>query len=244
MVEARITSEISDNICTISINRPDKRNALDGAMFDALANAMNRADADTNVHCVLLQGTGPHYSAGHDIAEFARLWPQPEDGSVRRCISAFAKQSKPMVAAVTGAAVGFGATMLLHADWVVAGESAVFKFPFADLGIVPEAGATALLACRVGDIVARDWLLSARRISADEALLHRFVSCVKPDADVHSVARDYAVCLAGKPAEALQTSRRLLSEGYALSASEAIEREVVYLNSLIPAVAKASSGKS
>ncbi|HBS21691.1 MULTISPECIES: enoyl-CoA hydratase-related protein [Thalassospira] len=239
-METRITSEISDNICTISINRPEKRNALNETMFDALANAMNRAHEDTNVHCVLLQGTGPHYSAGHDIAEFARLWPQSEEGAVRRCISAFAKQSKPMVAAVTGAAVGFGATMLLHADWVVAGDSAVFKFPFADLGIVPEAGATALLARRVGDIVARDWLLSGHRISADEALHHRFVSSVKPDADVHAAARDYALCLAAKPTEALQTSRRLLNEGLTLSASEAIEKEAAYLNSLIPAVAKAS----
>lgn len=243
-MENRITSETSDNICTISINRPEKRNALNEAMFDALANAMNHANQNTNVHCVILQGVGPHYSAGHDIAEFAKLWPQSQDGSVRRCISAFAQQSKPVVAAVTGAAVGFGATMLLHADWVVAGESTVFKLPFADLGIVPEAGATALLARRVGDMVARDWLLSARRISADEALHHRFVSCVKPDVDVHAAARDYALCLAAKPADALQTSRRLLNEGSLLSASDAIEKEVVCLNALIPAVAKASSGNS
>jgi enoyl-CoA hydratase/carnithine racemase len=138
-------------------NRPDKRNALDGAMFDALANALRLAQDDPRVHCVLLHGAGPHFSAGHDIAAFSTLWPQAEDGAIRRCIGAFAEQPKPLVAAVTGAAVGFGATMLLHADWVVAGESTIFKFPFADLGIVPEAGATALLARRVGELAARDW---------------------------------------------------------------------------------------
>ena len=74
-MENRITSETSDNICTISINRPEKRNALNEAMFNALANAMKHANQNTNVHCVILQGVGPHYSAGHDIAEFAKLWP-------------------------------------------------------------------------------------------------------------------------------------------------------------------------
>ena len=146
MMDSRITSKLRDHVCSIGINRPDKRNALDGAMFDALANIMRHTQVDSNVHCVLLHGAGPHFSAGHDLAEFASLWPQEEDGAIRRCITAFAEQSKPLVAAVTGAAVGFGATMLLHADWIAAGESAVFKFPFADLGIVPEAGATALLA--------------------------------------------------------------------------------------------------
>lgn len=243
MMDSRITSKLRDHVCSIGINRPDKRNALDGAMFDALANIMRHTQVDSNVHCVLLHGAGPHFSAGHDLAEFASLWPQEEDGAIRRCITAFAEQSKPLVAAVTGAAVGFGATMLLHADWIAAGESAVFKFPFADLGIVPEAGATALLARRVGDLAARDWLLSARPIPAAEALHHGFVSCVMPDADVHAAARDYAMMLAAKPQAALQASRRLLLEGSMLPALEAIEKEVAYLNTLIPAIAKASNAK-
>lgn len=240
MTETRITSEAHDRVASIGINRPDKRNALDGAMFDALADSLRRAQDDPDVHCVLVHGTGPHFSAGHDIAEFATLWPQAEDGAIRRCIAAFAEQPKPLVAVVTGAAVGFGATMLLHADWVVAGESTVFRFPFADLGIVPEAGATALLARRVGDLVARDWLMSARPIPAAEALRHGFVSCVMPDADAHAAARDYAVRLAAKPQQALRATRRLLVEGTTLSAREAIGKEVAHLNILIPAIAKVS----
>ncbi|EEF21796.1 Carnitinyl-CoA dehydratase, putative, partial [Ricinus communis] len=158
------------------------------------------------------------------------------DGAVARCIKAFAEQPKPLVAAVNGAAVGFGATMLLHADWVVAGESAMFRFPFADLGIVPEAGATALLARRVGDLVARDWLMSGRLVGAAEALQRGFVSRVVRDAEVREAAVEYALRLASKPPSALQATRRLLREGATLSAAQAIDGELAYLNACIPAV--------
>ncbi|AQH02534.1 enoyl-CoA hydratase [Burkholderia sp. KK1] len=236
MIEAKITHELDGQIWSIGINRPEKRNALDAVMFDALADALLLAQRDIRVHCVLLHGTHDSFCSGHDIAAFETLWPQAADGAVRRCIDAFSNQPKPLVAAVNGAAVGFGATMLLHADWVVAGESAMFRFPFADLGIVPEAGATALLARRVGDLTARDWLLSGRPITAAQALGHGFVSSVVADADVRAAANDYASCLAAKPPGALQAARRLLQEGATLPAREAIEKELAHLNTFIPAV--------
>ncbi|BAN27624.1 enoyl-CoA hydratase/isomerase family protein [Caballeronia insecticola] len=235
MMDARIASELIGQIWTIGLNRPDKRNALDGLMFDALANSLRLAQGDERVRCVLLHGTDESFCSGHDTAAFAALWPQADDGAVRRCIAAFAEQPKPLIAAVNGAAVGFGATMLLHADWVVAGESAIFRFPFSDLGIVPEAGATALLARRIGDLAARDWLMSGRAITASEALQRRFVSRVVPDADVRAVANDYARRLAAKSPNALQTTRRLILDGATLPAKEAIEREFFHLNAFIPA---------
>ncbi|MGV2293198.1 enoyl-CoA hydratase-related protein [Trinickia sp. YCB016] len=236
MMAAHITAELNGQIWSIGINRRDKRNALNGTMFDALANALRLAQDDVRVHCVLLHGTSDCFCSGHDTAAFGTLWPQAADGAVTRCIKAFADQPTPLVAAVSGAAVGFGATMLLHADYVVAGESAMFRFPFADLGIVPEAGATALLARRVGDLVARDWLMSGRPIGAAEALQRGFVSRVVPDAQVHQTASDYAASLASKPPSALQATRRLLREGATLSAGKAIESELSYLNAYIPAV--------
>ncbi|SKD01011.1 Enoyl-CoA hydratase/carnithine racemase [Burkholderia sp. CF099] len=236
MMVANLTSELDGQVWSIGINRPDKRNALNGTMFDALANALRLAQGDVRVHCVLLHGTSDCFCAGHDTAAFGSLWPQTADGAVARCINAFAEQPKPLVAAVNGAAVGFGATMLLHADWVVAGESAVFRFPFADLGIVPEAGATALLARRVGDLVARDWLMSGRPVGAEEALKCGFVSRVVRDAEVREAAVEYASRLASKPPSALQATRRLLREGATLSAAQAIDSELAYLNAYIPAV--------
>ncbi|WP_250515851.1 enoyl-CoA hydratase-related protein [Caballeronia sp. INDeC2] len=233
MMEARVASELIGRIWSIGLNRPDKRNALDGLMFDALANSLRLAQGDERVHCLLLQGTRDSFCSGHDTAAFGTLWPQAGDGAIRRCIAAFAEQPKPLIAAVNGAAVGFGATMLLHADWVAAGERATFRFPFSDLGIVPEAGATALLARRVGDLTARDWLMSGRAITASEALQRGFVSRVVPDADVRAVANDYALRLAAKPPSALQIARRLILEGETLPAQEAIEREFFHLNAFI-----------
>jgi len=233
---AQITAELAGQTWTIRIDRREKRNALNGAMFDALANALQLAEGDVRAHCVLLHGSDDCFCSGHDTAEFGALWPQAADGPVTRCIDAFAHQRLPLVAAVNGAAVGFGATMLLHADHIVAGDSAVFRFPFADLGIVPEAGATALLARRVGELVARDWLLSGRPISAAEALQQGFISRVTRDSEVRETANDYARTLASKPPSSLQATRRLLKEGMTSTAGEAIGRELSYLNSCIPAV--------
>ncbi|GGD70388.1 enoyl-CoA hydratase-related protein [Caballeronia grimmiae] len=239
MMDTRITCEFDGAICFICMNRPEKRNALDGAMFDALANALVSAQGDARTRCVLLHGTDHGFCSGHDTTAFATLWPQRADGAVNRCIGAFSGRSKPLVAAVEGASVGFGATMLLHADWVVAGESAVFRFPFAGLGIVPEAGATALLARRIGDLAARDWLLSGRPIPAAEALEHGFVSRVVPHGDTRAAATEYAMRLAAKPPAPLQATLRLLREGATSTTREAIEREIAHLNTLIPALATA-----
>jgi enoyl-CoA hydratase/carnithine racemase len=235
-MHANLTAELRGHVWSVGINRPEKRNALNGPLFEALANTLRMAQGDMRVHCVLLHGTSNCFCAGHDTAEFASLWPQAADGPVARCIESFAEQPKPLVAAVNGAAVGFGATLLLHADWVVAGEGAMFRFPFADLGIVPEAGATALLARRVGDLCARDWLMSGRPITAAEALRRGFVSQVVPDAQVRATADEHCALLSSKPPTALQTMRRLLREGATLRASEAIQRELAHLSVLIPAV--------
>lgn len=235
---SKLIVEYEKGTCVITINRPEKRNALDGEMFDELANTLRHAQDDSQVHCVVLLGQGEHFSAGHDMAEFATLWPQPDDGAVRRCMLAFAEQSKPLVVGVTGCAIGFGATLLLHADWIVAGQSTMFKFPFADLGIVPEAGSTALLARRVGDLVARDWLLSARPVFAEEALQRGFISCVLPDTDVAASTMVYARSLAAKPPEALCASLGLLKAASTRSAVQAIEMELKLLNHFIPAVVK------
>jgi enoyl-CoA hydratase/carnithine racemase len=236
MMGAHLTAELHGQIWSVGIDRPEKRNALNGPLFEALANTLRLAQGDVRVHCLLLHGTSECFCSGHDTAEFGSLWPQAAKGAVAGCIEAFADQPKPLVAAVNGAAVGFGATMLLHADWVVAGEGAVFRFPFVDLGIVPEAGATALLARRVGDLCAREWLMSGRPITAAEALQQGFVSRVVPDADVRATADEYCAMLSTKPSTALQSMRRLMLKGATLPAGEAIRRELAHLNAFIPAV--------
>jgi enoyl-CoA hydratase/carnithine racemase len=198
------------SLMTVGIRRPEKRNALDESMFAALAAVFEKANRSEDIAAVIIQGTSECFCAGHDLAAFERLWPQPNDGVIARCIGALIGLTKPMVAAVCGPAIGFGATLLLSADYVVAGESATFRFPFAQLGIVPEAGSSALLARRVGDLCARDWLMSGRVIDAPEALDKGFVSTVTADADVEATALRYAVNLASKPVNAVREIRQLI----------------------------------
>lgn len=233
--DGSITASLEGHVWRIAISRPAKRNALTGALFAALGHCLALAQGDERVHCVLLHGTADCFCAGHDRSEFATQWPQSAAGPIARCIHALAHLPKPLVAAVNGAAVGFGATLLLHADAVIAGEHSMFRFPFADLGIVPEAGATALLARRVGELCARDWLLSARSIGADEALACGLVSRRVPDDQVLATAQQEAAMLARKPAAALQRTRRLMQNGATSSAARAIAQELDALNELIPA---------
>ncbi len=233
---ANVSTRWLDRVWSIGIHRPEKRSALDEAMFDALAKALEAPQNDPEAGAVLLHGTADCFCAGHDLAAFETLWPQPADGAVVRLLNALVRQKKALVAAVCGPAVGIGATMLLHADYVVAGQSATFRFPFVDLDIVPEAGATALLARRVGDLCARDWLLSGRTFDAEEALHRGFVSTVEPDADVLPVAARYAMKLADKPDGVVSAIRNLLVEGATRTAEAAILAELNGLNTRIPEV--------
>lgn len=235
MSDGSVTATLEGQVWRIGITRPARRNALNGVLFAALGHCLALAQSDERVHCVLLHGLPDCFCAGHDTGEFATQWPQSAAGPIARCIQALANLGKPLVAAVNGPAVGFGATLLLHADVVIAAEHAMFRFPFADLGIVPEAGATALLARRVGELCARDWLLSGRKIGAEEALQRGLVSRVVADADVLASAQAAASMLAAKPAAALQRTRQLLQLGSTSTGRRAILRELDALNHLIPA---------
>lgn len=232
-----VSVDIGDGIMSIGLNRPEKRNALDEPMFAALAEALIDARTDDQVVTVLIKGTRDCFCAGHDLAAFAELWPQPEDGAIVRCITALIGLEKPLVAAVCGPAVGFGATLLLSADHVVASHSATFRFPFARLGIVPEAGASALLARRVGDLSARDWLMSARVIDAEEAFRKGFVSTLAQASDVESIAQKYVEDIASTPPHVMQRIRQLINDGAHRSARQAAFFELDALNSLIPEAA-------
>lgn len=234
-MRAELTAHREGGIWRIEIRRPDKRNALNGPMFAALGECLRLGDADAAVRAIVIHGVDGAFCAGHDVKEFGALWPQSPTGSVVRCMEALVSQSKPLVAAVTGPAIGFGATLLLHCDHVVADESAVFQFPFANLGIAPEAGATALLARRVGDLRARDWLLSGRAVAASEAQHHGLVSRVVRQGDVIPQAMAFAAEIAAKPQGTPSLIRRLLREGALDTASGAIRREIDALNELIPA---------
>ena len=143
-------SSTTGPIRTVRMNRPDKKNALTAAMYQAMAVALESANVHKDIRCVVIAGAPGAFSAGNDLAEFAQAASSGEGlgTPVIRFLHALARSERPLVAAVQGLAVGVGTTMLLHCDHVVAGTDARFSTPFVNLGLVPEA-ASSLLAPRL-----------------------------------------------------------------------------------------------
>jgi enoyl-CoA hydratase/carnithine racemase len=229
--------EQSDGVCLLTMSRPPRRNAFDGAMFAAFGDALAAADADPSVGAIVIAGAGDAFSSGHDRDAFAELWPQPPDGPIARLLMRLPGVATPLLAAVDGAAVGFGATMLLHCDIVLASPRAVLRFPFIELGIVPEAGSTALLPLQIGDRAALDLILTGRPVAAAEACALGLVTrVVGQEEDVRAVTLAAAKAIAARPRDAVRETLRLLKAGRRAAAENATRREIEVLNRLAPGV--------
>ena len=212
-------------VALIRLSRPEKKNALTRAMYQALAQAIAAAEADPAIHVILLAG-GADFTAGNDIADFAA--PREDGpGAAFDFLEAMVSVAKPVVAAVRGNAVGIGTTLLLHCDAVVASETARLMMPFTRLALVPEAGSSLLLPARVGPVLASWWLLSATPFSGAEAQRAGLATRAVPDAEVEAVALEMARQLAALPPGAVQESKRLIRAPHraALVAAMAAERE-------------------
>jgi enoyl-CoA hydratase/carnithine racemase len=139
--------EVAAGVMTLTLQRPEKKNALTGAMYDAMSNALKQAEADPSVRVILFQGDGDSFTAGNDLADFASQarGESAVDSPAHRFIETISKVGKPLVAAVQGNAVGVGTTILLHCDLVYLAESARLITPFVNLALVPEAASSWLL---------------------------------------------------------------------------------------------------
>ncbi|MGV6852829.1 MAG: enoyl-CoA hydratase-related protein [bacterium] len=168
MNDQRIKSWIENEVCIIELNRPDKLNALTDAMYGTLYELVKKADQKEEIKVLLIQSSSTHFCAGNDLKDFLGA-KFNIDSHVVKFLMAIAAFSKPIVAAVGGAAVGIGTTMLLHCDIVYCSEDTKFSLPFIKLGLTPEGGSSVLLAQRCGQAKANEWLLSGRNILADEA---------------------------------------------------------------------------
>jgi len=145
-----IITEGSGNILRIQLNRPAKKNAMTSDMYIALAYLLNAAANDDQTRVVLWHGAGDSFSAGNDIQDFLKNPPGAGESPQAQLIEALINFDKPIVAAVQGAAIGGGTTMLTHCDFVFAGESAKFQMPFVDLALVPEFGSSYSVPARIG----------------------------------------------------------------------------------------------
>ena len=205
-----IITEQSGNILRVELNRPAKKNAMTSRMYEALADIFNGAAKDERTRVVLWHGAGDSFCAGNDIEDFLKNPPGPGESPQARLMNAFVDFDKPLVAAVNGAAIGGGTTMLTHCDFVYAGESTKFQMPFINLAVVPEFGSSCSVPARIGHIRAAELILLGLPFDARRAADLGFVTQVVLDHDVLATATETARKLAAKPAGALQASKRLM----------------------------------
>ena len=147
-------------VLTLTINRPERRNALDNATYAALTEQLARASADASVSAVILTGAGEHFTAGNDLRDF-QAERGAGDSAAMSFLRALTTTDVPVIAAVEGYAVGIGVTLLQHCDFVHIGEGATLRLPFVALGLCPE-GASSLLPRLAGARRAAEWLLQGR----------------------------------------------------------------------------------
>lgn len=208
----------------IRIDRPERRNALTQDMYTAMAGALNDAQADPQLACVLIHGAQGHFTAGNDLSEF-KDFAFGDGHAARNFLYALADLDVPLIAAVEGQAVGVGVTMLLHCDHVVAARSAVFRLPFAALGLCPEGGSSLLLAQQCGARRAADWLLTARPFTAEQASQGNLISALVDDGQALEAARAHAAALQELPPAALRASKRLMKQPQRQAVRDAIDAE-------------------
>ncbi|PLC50487.1 enoyl-CoA hydratase [Pollutimonas subterranea] len=206
-----IVSRLEGSCMTLTINRPERRNALTGSMYQALDQGLQAAQADPACHAVILTGAGDCFTAGNDLSEF-QATRSLTDSPALAFLRTLANVDVPVIAAVEGHAVGVGVTLLQHCDFVYAGETAQFSMPFVSLGLCPEGGSSTLLAQLVGARRASDWLLLGRQFDAAEAYESGFITAVSPPGHALNEAQAAADVLGRQPAEALRISKRMLRE--------------------------------
>lgn len=217
---SEIVTERSGSILRIQFNRPAKKNAMTSSMYVTMADLLNGAAKDDQVHVVLWHGAGDSFCAGNDLEDFMKNPPGPGESPQARLETALVNFDKPLVVAVQGAVIGGGATMPTHCDFVYAGESAKFQMPFVNLGLVPEFGSTCSIPARTGYLRAAELILLGLPFDARRAAELGLVTRVVPDANLLAAATETAQKLAEKPAGALQACKRLMKR----SSREQIEQ--------------------
>jgi enoyl-CoA hydratase/carnithine racemase len=220
-----IIKERSGSILRIQLNRPEKKNAMTMSMYVTLADLLNDAAKDEGIRVALWHGAGDSFCAGNDVEDFLKNPPGQGESPQARLMNALVNFDKPLIAAVHGAAIGGGTTMLTHCDFVYAGESARFQMPFINLALVPEFGTSYSLPAQIGYIHAAELILLGLPFDARRAAELGFVTRVVPDQDLMATATETAQKLAEKPASALQACKRLMKRSSREQIEEAMKVE-------------------
>jgi len=199
-----------NGVATIEIARPEKKNALTAAMYQAMADAILDAQLDTAVRALLITGQPGIFTSGNDLEDFMQRPPSGPESPVYKFMQALAGCEKPVVAAVTGGAVGIGTTMLLHCDLVYVADDARLALPFASLGLVPEYASSLLLPQLMGHVKAAERLLLGDPFTGEQAVDLGIANAVLPASEVLNHARRMAERFNALPPSAVRESKQLM----------------------------------
>lgn len=205
-----VQSYVQNGILTITLNRADKQNALTHAMYMKMVDIMQSADASDLVKLILLQGEGPNFTAGNDIADFLATDKPIEEVGAVVWLNCLAQLTKPVIAKVRGNSVGVGTTCLLHCDLVYSDTTTKFSMPFTQLGLCPEAGVSLLLPKLIGHQRASELLLLGKRFYANDALEMGLVNQVAEPEALDELVSEVAGQLAALPQESVRLTKQLL----------------------------------
>ena len=220
-----IKTAVLNNVFTVEIARPEKKNALTMAMYQAMADAFRAATADPAVRAVLVTGQPGIFTSGNDLEDFMQRPPQGMDSPVFQCMQALLECDKPVVAAVTGAAIGIGVTLLLHCDFVYVSDEARLATPFTSLGLVPEFASSLLMPQLMGHRRAAERLLLGDPFTGEQAVECGLANAVLPAAEVLPHARRMAERFNALPPGAVRDAKRLMRRPQAALVLETIKVE-------------------
>ena len=220
-----VLRHIEGGVLTLTINRPERRNALDIATYLGLAEAIRDAQGDAGVRAIVLTGAGEHFTAGNDLKDFQTARPMGDSAGMT-FIRSLVDSELPVVAAIEGNAIGLGVTLLLHCDFAYAATSARFRIPFVALGLCPEGASSLLLTQMVGQRRANDWLLRGRGFTSAEALEAGFLNGTTDPGLALAHATQVAAEMAALPPEALRLSKRMLRHGQRQLIHDTLDFEV------------------
>jgi len=220
-----IITEHSGSILRVQLNRPAKLNAMTSAMYLSLASIFNEAAKEDNTRVVVWHGAGDSFCAGNDIDDFLDNPPGPGESPQASLMKALINFDKPLIAAVHGAAIGGGTTMLMHCDFIYAAENTKFQMPFINLAVEPEFGSSCFVPARIGHVRAAELILLGAPFDAKRAAELGLVNQVVPDKDVLTRANETAGKLAAKPARALQASKKLMKQPFREQITAAVKAE-------------------
>jgi len=216
----------ADGVMEIVWNRPEKKNALSNVMYRAATAALARAIEDNTIRVVLLSSEGDSFTSGNDLADFAAASAGGEPPAAGAFIEAIAQFPKPLLAAVTGLAVGVGTTMLFHCDLVFVANEAKLTTPFVNLGLVPEAASSMLIPARIGYTRAFAMFALGDGMTGSQAAQLGVANVALPSGEVIVAAREAARKLAQRPPGAVMATKKLMRDSEAILAHLRTEGKV------------------